>query len=114
MSTSIITPRETGLHQVIRHLSLPGKAALIEVSSSGNCADRLAVTFDEQYTCFMESMTTLPEDNQLLSLQELDAALNAMSGPENLDLWSDAAFANDPQWETIRELARNVIDEFGW
>ena len=114
MSTSVITPRETGLHDAIRNLSLPGTAALREIGSEGKCADRLALSFDEQYTSFMESMTTLPGDGQLLSLQELDSALNAMSGPENLELWTDAAFADDPQWEAIRELARKVISEFGW
>ncbi len=114
MSTSIIAPRDTALHTAIRNLSLPGKDALAEVGSQGNCADLLALSFDEQYTNFMEDMTTLPGDAQLLSLQKLDSALNAISGPENLDLWTDAAFASDPQWEIIRDLARNVMVEFGW
>ena len=114
MSTTIIAPRETGLHTAIRNLSLPGKDALSEVEFNGNCADSLALSFDEHYTSFMESMTTMPEDAQLLSLQALDSALNAMSGPENLSLWTDTAFASDPQWESIRELARKVMTEFGW
>jgi hypothetical protein len=29
-------------------------------------------------------------------------------------LWTDASFASDPEWETIRELARKVMTEFGW
>jgi hypothetical protein len=114
MSTSIITARETGLHTAIRNLSLPGKDALTEVEAKGNCADHLALSFDEQYTSYMDGMTTLPRDGQLLSLQELDSALNAMSGPDNAALWTDASFASDPEWETIRELARKVMTEFGW
>lgn len=114
MSTPIIAARETGLHTAVRNLSLPGHDALSEVEFKGNCADCLALTFDEHYTSFMASMTNLPDDAQLLSLQALDSALNAMSGPENLALWTDAAFASDPQWESIRELARKVMTEFGW
>lgn len=114
MSTPVIRAREAGLHTAVRNLSLPGKDALSEVVCQGNCADGLALSFDEHYTTFMESMTSLPKDAQLLSLQALDTALNAMSGPENLDLWTDAAFASDPQWESIRELARKVMTEFSW
>jgi hypothetical protein len=56
----------------------------------------------------------LPEAAQLLSLQELDSALNAISGPENSELWTNAAFINDRQWDKIRSLAENVLLEFGW
>lgn len=114
MSTTIIAARETKLHTAVRNLSLPGKDALSEVEFKGNFADCLALSFDEHYTSFMEGMTALPEDAQMLSLQALDSALNAMSGPDNLALWTDAAFANDPQWESIRELARKVMVDFGW
>ena len=56
----------------------------------------------------------VPEAAQLLSLQELDSALNAISGPENSELWTNAAFINDRQWDKIRSLAENVLLEFGW
>jgi hypothetical protein len=74
----------------------------------------LAFNFDEQYTRYMDRMTGLPEAAQLLSLQELDSALNSISGPENSELWTNAAFINDRQWDKIRSLAENVLIEFRW
>lgn len=114
MSALYLTEREAGLHMTIRILSLPGREALEELPTSQNRADRLALSFDEHYTTYMETMTVLPEEKQLLSLQALDSALNAISGPENFDLWTDASFINDPAWDHIRWLAEQVMFEFGW
>ncbi|MCP4035471.1 MAG: hypothetical protein GY733_00920 [bacterium] len=109
-----LTEREADLYTAIRILALPGREALDELPGSSNRADHLALSFDEHYTVFMETMTILPEEAVLLSLQSLDSALNAISGPENLDLWSDASFTLDPHWENIRLLAQKVMIEFGW
>jgi len=114
MSMLNLTEREAGLHMAIRILAMPGKEALDELPLCSNRADRLALSFDEHYTVFMESMTVLPEEAQLLSLQALDSALNAISGPENLALWDDVSFIQDPHWENIRLLAQKVMIEFGW
>ncbi len=114
MKRTARTPREEALYNAIRDLSLPGKEALEGLATGRGRADAMALCFDEQYTGFMENMTTLPGESQLLSLQQLDAALNAISGPENLDLWTDASFANDPLWADIRALARQVLIEFDW
>ncbi len=106
--------REAGLCAAVRNLSLPGDEALAKLPAGLHRADALALSFDDQYTNFMESMTNLPKQAQLLSLQELDSALNAISGPENAKLWTDASFANDPRWNNIRSLAQEVLIEFGW
>jgi len=98
----------------IRILAMPGREALAELPPASNRADRLALSFDEHYTEFMQTMTVLPEEKQLLSLQALDSALNAISGPENFDLWTDASFIHDPHWDEIRALAERVMLEFGW
>ena len=62
----------------------------------------------------MDSMAALPEEAQLLALQKLDSALNAISSPDNAELWTDASFENDPLWDDIRLLARNVLAAFDW
>lgn len=114
MKTINAPAHEAELYIAIRNLALPAREAL-EIQPEGKgCADYLALTFDEQYTCFMERMTTLPEPAQLLSLQELDSALNAISGPENFELWTDTSFINDVSWDNIRLLAEKVMIEFGW
>ncbi|MDP6977817.1 MAG: hypothetical protein QF570_04340 [Myxococcota bacterium] len=114
MSVAAITEREAGLHMTIRILAMPGREALAELPQCNSRADRLALSFDEHYTEFMQTMTVLPADGQLLSLQALDSALNAISGPENLDLWTDASFTLDPHWDHIRLLAQQVMFEFDW
>lgn len=106
--------REAGLCVVVRNLSLSGTEALANLPAGLHRADALALSFDDQYTSFMESMTNLPGQAQLLSLQELDSALNAISGPQNAELWTDASFASDPRWNNIRSLAQKVLVEFGW
>lgn len=105
---------ETELYNAIRNLALPAREALEMQPEGKGCADILALSFDEQYSSYMEKMTVLPEAEQLLSLQELDSALNAISGPENFDLWSDTSFINDATWDNIRLLAEKVMIEFGW
>jgi hypothetical protein len=105
---------EAELYTAIRNLALPPREALELQPEDKSCPDHLAFNFDEQYTRYMDRMTCLPEAAQLLSLQELDSALNAISGPENSELWTNAAFINDRQWDKIRSLAENVLLEFGW
>lgn len=114
MASQINSSREAGLRAAIRNLSLPGKEALANLPAGRYRVDVLAISFDDHYTIFMESMTAMPGEAQLLALQELDSALNAISGPENRHLWTDASFAGDPEWSDIRFLAQKVLIEFGW
>ncbi|MFT5696325.1 MAG: hypothetical protein ACI9QQ_002305 [Myxococcota bacterium] len=114
MKHPISDPKEASLYTAIYNLSLSSREALASHAADEGCADRLAFWFDEGYTGYMEGMTTLPEDAQLLTLQALDSALNAISGPENFELWTDDAFTNDECWEEIRTLAQKILVEFGW
>lgn len=114
MATQINSSSDSGLCSVVRNLSLSGKEVLAVLPAGRHRADALAISFDDHYTSFMERMGTLPGEAQLLALQELDSALNAISGPDNVDLWTDASFANDRAWSDIRSLARRVLVEFGW
>jgi hypothetical protein len=95
-------------------LSLPGKEAVASIPEGPNRVDRLALLFDEEYTDFMGTLAALPSESQLIALQELDGALNAISGPDNRSLWTEAAVEQDPHWAEIRELANRVLREFGW
>ena len=102
------------LAEAVLSLSLPGAAALASIPDGPHRADRLALLFDEEYTDFMDAMAVLPTEAQLLALQELDRKLNAISGPSHLELWTDAAVENDPQWDEIRRLADTILRAFGW
>jgi hypothetical protein len=114
MSSQSNSSNQSSLCLVVRHLSLPGKEALTNLPVGQHRAETLAITFDAHYTDFMDSMAALPGEAQLLALQELDSALNAISSPDTAELWTDASFANDPLWDDIRLLARNVLAKFDW
>jgi hypothetical protein len=49
----------------------------------------------------------------LLRLQEVDAALSAMSGMANEAEWMPEALATSPRWANIRVLAAAALDELG-
>jgi hypothetical protein len=91
---------------------LPGEEALSRKPSCG--PDEFALEFDQAYTAFIAGLEELPTDSQLQSLQNIDAALSAMSGPSNKELWTESAMKNHPRWAELRVLAREAVDQFGW
>jgi hypothetical protein len=84
------------------------------MSVGGNRPDKLALLFDEEYTVFIGSLSSLPTEAQLRALQLLDSELNTMSGPDNASLWTESAFVAHPQWERIRSFAQQTLREFEW
>jgi len=109
-----IDPNARKLLEAVHSLALSGRDALGSIPDGPDRPDRLALLFDEEYTDFMEGLAVLPSESQLLALQLLDRAVNAISGPENRHLWTEAAVERDPHWEEIRQLAQSVLHEFGW
>lgn len=109
--------RETALvrmRDAVETLSLPGEDALDSLPVGAHRADRLALLFDEEYTAYVASLSSLPSESQLGALQALDAEFSAMSDPSNRDLWTEVAVREHPQWEQVRLLARKAMREFGW
>ena len=95
-------------------LGCPADQALEHRSGQRRTPDALAVGFDDAYTAYVENLERLPTDAQLQSLQALDTALTAMTGPANRELWAESALKNHPRWAEIRVLARAATAHFGW
>ena len=118
MKPTLVSPRHLDRHRelskVIRILALPAEETLAALPEGPDRPDRLALRFDEEYTAFMAKLVDLPSEAQLVSLQELDRALNAMSSPNDQALWTEEAVVHAPEWEQIRFLARQVVAAFGW
>ena len=50
-----------------------------------------------------------------MALAELDAHIIALSDSMDADFWLDPArLRQDPEWDRIRELARDVLAAFDW
>lgn len=70
--------------------------------------------FDEAYTAFVEGFERLPDEEQLLALQRVDAQLAGMVRAQDAELWTERARREDGVWDEVRELAEGVIRVFGW
>ena len=102
------------LISAVQHLAQEGEQALAHKAQRAHRPDELALEFDDAYTEYVASLDALPTDEQLSSLQSLDTALTAMSGPDNAALWSEDAFREHPRWAEVRSLADAVLVRFGW
>ncbi len=105
---------ETRLVAAVRHLALPGEEALAARPLKSSQPEALALEFDDVYTDYVDNLDQLPTNEQLVSLQALDSALTAMSGPRNADLWTEASVKSHPRWSEVRGLARAVLEHFNW
>jgi hypothetical protein len=76
-------------------------------------ADELALDFEQHYLIVQDTLADLGED-VVARVADLDRALDGMSGPAHLDLWTDDALREAPEWEAIRELARQVLVSAAW
>lgn len=99
---------EAELRAAVGHLGLPGRDAVVRMGSPGRTADRMAHRFDEAYTQWVDTLSDLPGEALLASLQRIDAALLELAKPENRDLWSDDALCAHPAWEGLRRHAREA------
>ena len=84
------------------------------LNSSGHEAHSLVVEFDEAYTAFIDGFVDLPSESQMVALQAVDTKLSAMVDAKDAALWTARARREDPIWIEVRELAAEVIGEFGW
>jgi hypothetical protein len=78
-------------------------------------ADELALDFAEHHGAFEDSASAASlTPAQRESIRALDRALDAMSGPEHADLWTDEALDRAPEWTALRTLARTVLARMHW
>lgn len=76
--------------------------------------ENLVVEFDDAYTLFVEGMTSLPTEAQMLALQAVDRQLEAMIRARDAALWTEQALREDRRWSEAQRLAGAVIEAFEW
>lgn len=76
--------------------------------------ENLVVEFDDAYTVFVEGMTRLPSEVQMLALQAIDRQLAAMIRARDAALWTEQALREDARWSEAQRLAAAVIEAFEW
>jgi len=111
---SLAESPEEFLANAVRNLARPGDEALARMPEGDHRPNELAIEFDEAYTEYVANLDQLPSVAQLESLQALDAALAAMSGPANVELWTESAVRGHPRWAELRTLAHTAATRFGW
>ena len=107
----------TKLMWAIQALAMPAEVQLTLFPDFVCKADELALEFDEHYTraisVFGDKMTI----EQKTVLSAIDQKLSDMSasGKEfSLSLWEEEGLLSSLQWTTIRILAREALEKFGW
>ena len=94
----------------VRALAQPSAVQPTLYPSFVAVADELALEFDEHYrTLDLDRLRPLQRE----AVRALDDALDAMSGPDHLELWEVEAL-DRPEWQHVRELARALIHVMGW
>lgn len=96
----------------LQALALPYDAQRSLFPSFACIADELALDFDD----WCETATKQHEfmTDQLSALASVATLLSEMSGEKNAELWTDAALAQLPRWQEVRERARKALQTFQW
>jgi hypothetical protein len=77
------------------------------------CADELALEFDESYRAFVGERRDQLDDEQRRCLKAVDGALARMSDQNASDLWTDEGLRTSVEWARVRALARDALRALG-
>lgn len=96
------------MEKALDTLALPPneQAAYLLKGGYGDCADELALEFDDAYQIirgYFGKQRLQAEAENLL--ESIHSQLQSMSGPEHSGFWTTAALKKMPEWTSIRALA---------
>jgi hypothetical protein len=102
------------LKRCVQALAQPASVQLGLIPSFAVVGDELVLEFDDALRGFRaEDHPATPAQRD--ALQQLEALIDHLSGPQNEAFWLDASqLAVDPRWEEIRSLAKSVRAAFDW
>jgi hypothetical protein len=100
-STAVLAMPCSDQEEWLSSLGLPGEPRY---------ADELALEFDDGIR-LLDQFVRAGLINELAAelLRVLDGLLNAMSGPDNADLWTLESLRVSPRWEAVRASARAAL-----
>ena len=83
----------------------------IEYIGIGAAADEMAIDFDTYYTLLVQSYIeyNLISFAQKEKLDELDRYFEIRGGNNNPDFWDDCKLGTNPEWETARQKAQEIL-----
>ena len=81
---------------------------------NADVSDEIAFAWENAYLNInqLSSDRLLPPD-VVAKLAALDRNMEAMSGPDQAELWTDEALQTDPQWHQLRSQAREILADLG-
>ena len=99
----------------VQALAQPAPTQLSLFPDFAEVADELALEYEESQLAFLASpASALLTRQQRQDLRAIDSILEAMSGPENIELWSIQALHECDVWNDVRELAQTALLAMGW
>jgi hypothetical protein len=101
---SLLSELRVALHA----LSLEATAA------STTQPQELALNFGDALMAALGPLSDEFTETQVRALNSLALLLRDMSGSERTELWTEDAVSNHPQWQEVRALAREALEELGW
>ena len=100
------------LWDAVLNLSLPfnDQLSILEAMGNREAVDELALALDDVFWVAKEAFDRNQlSRSELASLNELNSALNEMSGPVKAEIWTVEALQKSQEWENIRRLARQAL-----
>lgn len=100
------------LWDAVLNLSLPpnDQLSILEALGSREAVDELALAFDDVFWVVGEAFNRNQlSRSELTSLNELNSALNEMSGPSKAENWTVSSLASHRDWDNVRRLARQAL-----
>ncbi|MTW14585.1 hypothetical protein GM658_28655 [Pseudoduganella eburnea] len=76
-------------------------------------ADELALGWEEAIHD-LKGICTHLQPAQIAAIEELDAFMASISGQSHAQLWTMDALKTSPEWQTLRELANQVLEQMLW
>ncbi|MDQ4144383.1 MAG: hypothetical protein M3198_11685 [Actinomycetota bacterium] len=95
-------------------LASPGSEALATVPDGFAKADELAIDYGNFVSAVLGNFGDEFSTEQTAVLRRIDAMLEAMSGAENAELWTEEAVVSHPRWQEVRKAARVALNRLGW
>jgi hypothetical protein len=77
----------------------------------GHATDEMAIDFDTYYTQEYQNYIGYGLINSLqkIKLDELDTYFENKSNQKDLDFWDDSKLDSNPDWELVREKAKEIL-----
>ena len=84
---------------------------LLVKEDMGNCADELALEFDDSFPVLKAQWEDAGlTKHQIEALSAVDVLLGRMSGSKNAHLWTRKALENSEEWKQVRLLAAKALN----